>query len=108
MPGEIDVYQPCPCGSGKKLKFCCQAIVADMVKVSELQQSHQHQAALKLLEIVEKKPQPRDVWPRAWVKTTKAFLLFSLGQIEEPLRLVGEVLQELPAIPLSLSCNTAL
>jgi tetratricopeptide (TPR) repeat protein len=108
MPGEIDVYQPCPCGSGKKLKFCCQAIVADMVKVSDLQQSHQHQAALKLLEIIEKKPQPRDVWPRAWVKTTKAFLLFSLGEIEEPRRLVGEVLEELPEHPLAVAVKAVL
>jgi tetratricopeptide (TPR) repeat protein len=108
MPGEIDVYQPCPCGSGKKLKFCCQAIVADMVKVSELQQSSQHQTALNLLEIVEKKPGPRDVWPRAWVKTTRAFLLFSLGQIEEPRRLVGEVLEELPEHPLAVAVNAVL
>lgn len=23
----IDVYAPCPCGSGKKFKFCCRAKV---------------------------------------------------------------------------------
>lgn len=23
MPGTVEKYGPCPCGSGKKLKFCC-------------------------------------------------------------------------------------
>jgi hypothetical protein len=105
MPGEMDVYQLCPCGSGKKLKFCCQAIVSDMLKVAELQQSHQHQAALTLLATVEKKTQPRDVWSRAWVKTTQAFLLFGMGTADEAGQLVGEVLEELPEHPLALAVN---
>ena len=108
MPGEIDVYKLCPCGSGKKLKFCCQAIVTDMVKVAELQQSHQYQAALTLLDAVDKKVQPRDTWSRAWVRTTKAFLLFSLGQVEEPRAMVEEVLDELPEHPLALAVNGVL
>ncbi len=102
MPGEMDVYQPCPCGSGKKLKFCCHAIVTEMLKVSELQQSHQHQAALALLKTVEKKVQPRDVWSRAWVKTTQAFLLFGMGTVDEPRQLVDEVLEDLPEHPLAV------
>src|SRR5262245_15348023 len=108
MAGDIDVYQLCPCGSGKKLKFCCQAIVSEMIKVSELQQSHQFQAALTLLDSVEKKVQPRDVWSRAWVKTTKAFILFSLGSVEEPRQIVREVLGELPEHPLAVAVNGVL
>jgi len=105
MPGEFDVYQLCPCGSGKKLKFCCHAIVAEMLKVSELQQSHQYQTALTLLDTVEKKVQPREVWSRAWVKTTKAFLLFSLGVVEGPRELVEDVLAELPEHALAVAVN---
>src|SRR5579872_1034770 len=108
MPGEMDVYQPCPCGSGKKLKFCCHAIVTEMLKVSELQQSHQHQAALTLLAAVEKKTQPRDVWSRAWVKTTEAFLLFGLGSVEEARQLVDDVLGELPEHPLAAAVKGVL
>lgn len=105
MSGEIDVYQPCPCGSGKKLKFCCQAIVTEMVKVSELQQSHQNHAALSLLDTLDKKLSPRDAWPRAWVKTTKAFVQFAQGGVDEPRRLVAEVLAELPEHPLAVAIN---
>ena len=25
IPAKIDPYQPCPCGSGRKYKFCCRA-----------------------------------------------------------------------------------
>ena len=108
MPDEMDVYQLCPCGSGKKLKFCCHAIVSDMLKVSDLQQSHQHQAALTLLKTVEKKTQPRDVWSRAWIKTSEAFLLFGLGMVEEPRQLVDEVLAELPEHPLATAVRGVL
>ena len=31
----IDKYQPCPCGSGKKIKFCCSADI-----VAELDEAH--------------------------------------------------------------------
>jgi hypothetical protein len=99
----MDVYQPCPCGSGKKLKFCCQAIVSEMQKVSELQHSRQHQAALTLLKAVEKKTQPRDVWSRAWIKTTEAFLLFGMKATAEARQLVDEVLEELPEHPLAVA-----
>jgi tetratricopeptide (TPR) repeat protein len=105
MAGEFDVYQICPCGSGKKIKFCCQAIIAEMVKVSELQETHQYQTAVTLLDSAEKKVQPKDVWSRAWVKTTKAFLLFSLGSVDDPRALVREVLAELPEHPLAVAVN---
>src|SRR5262249_14210846 len=52
--------------------------------------------------------QPRDVWSRAWVKTTKAFLLFSLGTVEEPRELVADVLGELPEHPLAVAVNGVL
>ncbi len=105
MPGDIDVYQMCPCGSGRKLKFCCHAIVTEMVKVADLQYNNQPQTALTLLDTVEKKIGPRDVWPRAWFKTTKAFLHFSLGVIAQSRRLVAEVLEELPEHPLAVAVN---
>ena len=108
MSGEYDVYQPCPCGSGKKAKFCCHAIIGEMVKVADLQASHQFQAALDLLETTEKKVQPREAWSRAWIKTTRAFILFSLGQTDEPRRLDDEVLAELPGHPMAAALNAVL
>ena len=33
---ELDAYALCPCGSGKKLKFCCHDIAPDMLRVLRL------------------------------------------------------------------------
>lgn len=95
MPTEIDVYQVCPCGSGKKIKFCCQPIIGEMKKVLQLQQNHQNQMALQALENLEKKPL-REAWSRAWVKTTKAWVLVALNQLNEAHAALADVLRELP------------
>jgi len=43
----IDPYQPCPCGSGKKIKFCCSAdITHDLEKIEEALASEQRMVAL--------------------------------------------------------------
>ena len=67
---EIDVYAPCPCGSGKKLKFCCAPIVEEMAKVARLQAGDQPRQALALVEKLAK-ANPTN----AWVATTEAELL---------------------------------
>ncbi len=104
MAGELDVYQTCPCGSGKKLKFCCHAIIGDMQKIAELQQHHQYQMALAALDNLEKKDL-KEVWSRAWVKTTKALIQSSLQKPEDARRLVQEVLEEIPDHPLGTVVN---
>jgi tetratricopeptide (TPR) repeat protein len=104
MSGEFDVYQTCPCGSGKKLKFCCHAIVGDMQRVAEMQEHHQYQMALTALEGLEKKSL-KEAWSRAWVKTTKALIQSALHQPDEARRAVREVLEELPEHPLAIAVN---
>lgn len=104
MAGELDVYQNCPCGSGKKLKFCCHAIIGDMQKIAEMQQHHQYQMALAALDNLEKKDL-KEVWSRAWVKTTKALIQSSLQKQDEARRLVQEVLDEIPDHPLGTVVN---
>lgn len=46
----VDPYAPCPCGSGKKLKFCCADLAADIEKIDKLAASDQPQAALQHVE----------------------------------------------------------
>jgi len=43
-----DPYSPCICGSGKKLKFCCQDILTDMQRIKRLL-DNQPDAAEKML-----------------------------------------------------------
>jgi hypothetical protein len=101
MAEAIDVYQSCPCGSGKKLKFCCHAILGEMQKIAEMQQHHQFQMALAALESLEKR-NLKEVWSRAWVRTTRAMVHWSLRQSEQANLLVEQVLDELPEHPLAV------
>ncbi len=53
----IDPYAPCPCGSGKKLKFCCADLAGDIEKVQQMVSGEQPRAALKHIEqLLEKHP----------------------------------------------------
>lgn len=57
----MDPYDLCPCGSGKKLKFCCQSILGEMEKVERLQDNNQPRMALQLLESLGKS-HPDNPW----------------------------------------------
>lgn len=62
---EIDLYAPCPCGSGKKFKWCCQPIHDKVTRVFELDEEGQQEAALKLMdELVAAHPDNAEVWGR--------------------------------------------
>jgi tetratricopeptide (TPR) repeat protein len=53
----VDPYAPCPCGSGKKLKFCCADLAADIEKIDKLAASEQPHAALRHVEkLLAKEP----------------------------------------------------
>lgn len=91
MSSTLDVYQPCPCGSGKKIKFCCQNILADMDKVKRMVDAKQHRAALHALESIEKKS-PRN----SWVLMTKAQMLLAEGEPVPAKAVLETVLEDHP------------
>ncbi|MDZ4687286.1 MAG: tetratricopeptide repeat protein [Planctomycetaceae bacterium] len=70
----MDVYAPCPCGSGKKLKFCCLNIADDMDRISRLIENHQPQQAIQQLDQLERKHPGH-----AWAVTTRAIVLIETG-----------------------------
>jgi tetratricopeptide (TPR) repeat protein len=70
-------YELCPCGSGKKFKWCCQELYSHIERAFDLFFSEQQDAALKLLdELAETHPNNAEVWGR------KAEILLELGQVE--------------------------
>jgi len=95
---SIDVYTPCLCGSGKKLKFCCNAIVSEMSRIRKLQQSHQNLQALQLLDDLEKK-HPGN----AWILTTKATALLQDGENVAARKILNELLESNPDHLLALA-----
>ena len=74
----LDPYASCPCGSGKKFKWCCQPIHAQIDKAFEQDAEGQHEAALRLMDDVVKEHAGN---PEAWGR--KAQLLYNNGKVEE-------------------------
>lgn len=70
----MDSYALCPCGSGKKVKFCCQAILPDMAKIERLQENNQPRMALQLIDKLRK-----DHPENAWLATQRAMALMNEG-----------------------------
>lgn len=72
-----DPYSPCICGSGKKLKFCCQDILPDMIRVEKLIDT-QPDVAENLLRSLLAKYSDKEV-----LVTQLASILTRKGQFEE-------------------------
>jgi len=51
----LDPYQPCLCGSGKKLKFCCGDLAPELEKIDRMIQGEQYAAALNHLHALTAK-----------------------------------------------------
>lgn len=74
----LDPYASCPCGSGKKFKWCCQPIHVEIDKAVRLDEEGQHEAALKLMaEVVKAHPANPEAFGR------QAQLLFENDRVEE-------------------------
>ena len=50
----IDPYGPCPCGSGKKVKFCCSDIVDHIETIQKMLEGEQRMACLDYVVNLEK------------------------------------------------------
>src|SRR5260370_38129560 len=71
-------YAPCRCGSGKKFKWCCQPIHAEIARAFEQQAQGQNDAALRIMdEVIAKHPDN----PEAWCQ--KANLLFEQERTDD-------------------------
>jgi tetratricopeptide (TPR) repeat protein len=74
----LDPYEPCPCGSGKKFKWCCQPVHVQIDKAFQLDAEGQHEMALRTMEqACAEHPDNPEVWGR------KAQLLYQLDKPEE-------------------------
>ncbi len=62
---STDPYASCPCGSGKKLKWCCQDIQADIDRAFDQHNAGQHEAALQTVgRVVASHPQSAEAHGR--------------------------------------------
>lgn len=89
MASQPDVYAPCPCGSGKKVKFCCNAVLGQLDKVARLHEAGQPDQALKTLDkLAEKHPEA------PIVEITRAQLLMENERFDEAARCMRDFLKD--------------
>lgn len=61
----LDLYASCPCGSGKKFKWCCQPIHVEIDKAFRQEADGQHDAALRTMQdVAEQHPDNPEAWGR--------------------------------------------
>ena len=59
----LDPYVSCPCGSGKKFKWCCASYYPEVEKAFALEQQNQHESALATMkELTTKYGDKPPVW----------------------------------------------
>src|SRR3984957_7172961 len=74
----IDHYAACPCGSGKKYRWCCEPIDRDLRRAFEQEANGPHDTALRIIdEVLAAHPGN----PQGFGQ--KAELLYKLGRVEE-------------------------
>lgn len=87
----LDPYAPCPCGSGKKLKFCCSDLAPDIEKVQRMIAGEQPHAAQKHVEfLLEKQPD------RASLLDLQANLQLSLHEFDAARQTIDHYLAKHP------------
>ncbi|MEX2091639.1 MAG: hypothetical protein WD971_03130 [Pirellulales bacterium] len=99
----VDPYAPCPCGSGKKVKFCCSDLVGDIERIHRMIEGDQPRAALRHAEQTLAK-HPR----RASVLDLKATLELALGETDAARATIDEFLKADPQNPSAHACRAML
>jgi tetratricopeptide (TPR) repeat protein len=94
----IDLYALCPCGSGKKIKFCCRDLAAEIEKIERMIDAGQRQACLEHIELLEKK-HPN----RAYLLARKAELQRELGRGAEADGTLQTLLEQEQENPMALA-----
>ncbi len=73
----LDAYSLCPCGTGKKIKFCCPHLLGDLQKIERMLEGEQNLACLSHIEHLQQQEPDR-----ACLLAIKGLLLRATGQWE--------------------------
>ena len=100
---SIDPYALCPCGSGKKLKFCCSDSIGDIERIHRMIEGEQPRAALRHVEqALARHP------GRASLLDLKATLEISLGELDAARATVEQFVAAHADSPTAHACRALL
>lgn len=89
MASKMDVYALCPCGSGKKIKFCCQDALKEMDRIARLHEGRQTDKALEALDELAAEYPSAPILP-----ITRAQLLMEEERFDEAASVMREFLNK--------------
>ena len=73
----FDRYMPCPCGTGKKVKFCCEDLLSELEAIQKMLEGEQRLACLEYIDkLLETHPD------RACLLAIKTLLHYEMQQSE--------------------------
>ena len=87
----IDPYSLCPCGSGKKVKWCCATILPELDRVVGLIENNQIELALNGLDRLSE----RGVNP-PYIETLRAQALARFEKIDEAVKSIDKTIEHFP------------
>jgi tetratricopeptide (TPR) repeat protein len=91
-----DPYSVCPCGSGRKLKFCCGDILTDLIRIQRLEENQPEAAEKQLRDLLAKFPN------REVIVAELTMLLCQSGNYADAKELVTAFLKRNPDHPRGL------
>lgn len=90
-------YDTCPCGSGKKFKWCCQPYFERIEQALELHHNGQHESALRTMDALTSE---HPTYPPVW--GYHAQLLYMEGQVEKAEEMLEKAFALQPNFPMGL------
>ncbi len=100
---SIDPYAFCPCGSGKKLKFCCADVAGEIERIHRMIEGDQPRAALRHTEqALASHPK------KASLLDLRATLEMLLGDLEAAKSTVDQFVKAHPDSPNAFACQAML
>jgi hypothetical protein len=92
----VNAYSPCPAGTGKKIKFCCSDLAAELEKIDRMIEGEQFIATLQHIDQLEAKGQYR-----ACLMTIKSELLRATNQLDAARKYVADFVARFPENPVA-------
>jgi hypothetical protein len=94
----IDAYSLCPCGTGKKIKFCCPDLLGELQKIQRMLEGDQNLACLTHIEQLQGREPDR-----ACLLAIRSSLLRATGRWEEARANAAAFVEKHPHNPTALA-----
>ena len=94
----LDAYSLCPCGTGKKIKFCCPDLLSELQKIERMMEAQQYLGCLQHIEqVLQQHPD------RACLLAINGMLLRATGREEEANANAATFIEKHPENPTAMA-----